>query len=339
MKNIYEMLNECKIDLSEYTVEELTDIEKKLMMSKLKKSMKKTLHYKKYTAVAAVMICVVILFTGFGDGVYAQMKALASDIATYLNIDKNLDDYKTVVNQSISDKNYTITLNEVVLNNDELIVSYTVQNQERAMEDGDGNFLADIKINGKRISNGGGGSSIQINDYTSQDVMSYPLSGTELDGDLDIKLTFVYNTQQGDEVRGDWAFEFTTNGDELRLATKEIPIHHKVTLPDGVEIELLKYTSNVMGQKIYFELKNGDIIQYDMVLEGQDDLGNIVHFYLSQINQGKGNFEIETINNGNLSETAAQLTLTPYAVKFPEESGRMSNDFKACGDAFSFYIN
>ena len=33
------------------------------------------------------------------------------------------------------------------------------------------------------------------------------------------------------------------------------------------------------------------------------------------------------------------MTLTPYAVKFPEESGRMNNDFKQAGEEFTIYLN
>lgn len=38
----------------------------------------------------------------------------------------------------------------------------------------------------------------------------------------------------------------------------------------------------------------------------------------------------------NLDENAKELTLTPYAVKFPEESGQLIHDFKRLGKNLKF---
>jgi hypothetical protein len=49
---------------------------------------------------------------------------------------------------------------------------------------------------------------------------------------------------------------------------------------------------------------------------------------------GKGIFKLSTID-GNLNDDARVLTLTPYAVKFPEQSGKLSNDYKPVGPEFT----
>lgn len=71
-----------------------------------------------------------------------------------------------------------------------------------------------------------------------------------------------------------------------------------------------------------------------MVLRGKDDLGNKIEFCMSHEADGQGIFVFTTIH-GNLDENASVLTLTPYAVKFPEESGKLSNDFKPVGKEFT----
>ena len=43
--------------------------------------------------------------------------------------------------------------------------------------------------------------------------------------------------------------------------------------------------------------------------------------------------------DGPLSTEAKSLTLTPYAVEFPKESGRMSDDFKPVGESFTIELN
>jgi len=49
-------------------------------------------------------------------------------------------------------------------------------------------------------------------------------------------------------------------------------------------------------------------------------------------------FKYEDIK-GDLSDDIESISLTPYAVKFPEESGRMNNDFKQAGEEFTIYLN
>ena len=63
-----------------------------------------------------------------------------------------------------------------------------------------------------------------------------------------------------------------------------------------------------------------------------------MEFTFSRWSDGVGRMNISTIDNGNLSDEATELQLTPYAVKFPEQSGRLSNDFKQAGDEFVINI-
>lgn len=339
-KNIYDLLNEVEIDLNEYNKEEFTDIEKRKTKNIFKKSIRKnTTLYKKYVSTASIGLLVVTLFTtNLGDNVLAYANTLAYDIASYLGIEKNLDEYKTVVNQSISKNGLTVQLNEVVLDNDQLVVSATSKYNEK-LENGSISLGSSIYINGERVNNGGSGSSKQLDDYTVEAVKFHNIKN-DIDGDLDylngdlnVKVVFSDPIINGKTVSGQWAFEFKTNGDELALNTKEILLDYSFKLDNDQEIILKKYTSNNLGQKIYFS-KESEGTDYDMLLKGHDDLGNQVEFYMSSANAYNGMFKLETIN-GNLDENAKKLYLTPYAVKFPDKSGKMSNDFKKVGEEFT----
>ena len=47
----------------------------------------------------------------------------------------------------------------------------------------------------------------------------------------------------------------------------------------------------------------------------------------------------EPINNGYVSDQASSLTLTPYAAKMPEDSGKMSSDYEPVGETFTIPIS
>ena len=72
-----------------------------------------------------------------------------------------------------------------------------------------------------------------------------------------------------------------------------------------------------------------------MELRGTDNLGNEIRFYLGHESKGNGVLELNTALGDQIADEATSLILRPYAVKFPEESGKLSNDFKPVGEPFT----
>lgn len=93
-----------------------------------------------------------------------------------------------------------------------------------------------------------------------------------------------------------------------------------------------------MGQSIYFT-KTSSSYDYDFMLKGKDDLGNPVEFFVRYSEREEGRMEVEPINNGYVSDQASSLTLTPYAAKMPEDSGKMSSDYEPVGETFTIPIS
>lgn len=337
MKNsIYNILNDVKIDLSNYQSEEMTQIEKETIKMKWKQSLKYKKAKKKYV-IAAAMVFISVSLVGMNfNSVYGEIKSIAYDISSYLGIKSNLKEYKTVVGQSVTDKGITVTLNEVLIDNDELIVSSTATSEKATSDIGIFPMDGIVEVNGKKMIYGSSGSSQMLDKYTGQSVMNYYIHELDLKEDLDVTITFHSVFLEGEEIKGKWGFKFKTNGGELAAHTIKVAIGSSFQLPDGCKIQLKTYTSNAIGSKIYFDIE-GDM-KYNMELRGKDDIGNQVVFYMSRTENGKGVFELETIHNGNLNQNAAILFLTPFAVKFPEKSGKMSNNFEQIGEQFEFNI-
>lgn len=318
-------------------------------------------------AVCGFIAAIMIGGIAYADEIQFAAKSVSWQIASYLGIEKEVDDYVTVVNTSQSSKGYAITLNEVILNNDELIVSSTIQSDQKIDESL--SAYADVYINGKRASDSAGGSSRQLNDYTMESVISYKLtpsilsagtrtgavieSGTgvpsrtgiqsetrklETDAEsLDFEIQFdqIYNGEK--KIKGSWDFRFKASGSALAADTLHIPLNASFKLPSGELIQLTEFTSNSIGSKIYFESvepSKGKGRSYDMNLEGTDQVGNEVIYYMSYRNKDSGAFKLSE----PLSDSVEVLTLQPYAVAFPEKSGRLSNDFKPAGESFEIRL-
>ena len=140
-------------------------------------------------AVLALAVGSTIFSTAFGEDVLATVKLAIFDIGNYLGINKDLEDYKTVINSSVSKNGITIQLNEVIVDKDEIIVSTTIKSDERLDESGI-NVLGDVYINGRQVSNSAGGSSKVIDEYTEENVISYNVENDIVNGDLDIEIVY-----------------------------------------------------------------------------------------------------------------------------------------------------
>ncbi len=133
-----------------------------------------------------------------------------------------------------------------------------------------------------------------------------------------------------DKVKGKWEFEFVADGSELMVDTYVLALDYSFNIGDE-KYNLQEFRYNPVNQKIYAQAENQSGTSYDINLKGRDNLGNEVFFYLSRVHGEELIFKYGN-RNGDLSNEITSITLAPYAVKFPEESGRLSNDWQPVGE-------
>ena len=265
---------------------------------------------------------------------YAAAAAAAVDLGQLLGISGDLSPYTTVVGESVSKDGVSVTLNEVIMDENMMYITDTVTTSEKmdTVEKQMG-YTADamVFINGKMASSGASGGIEQADDYNLVSTMEIDLPNVDTSGTVDMEIRY---SVAGKEIG---TIAFTASGAELLADTVTIPLNEVVTLPDDSTLSLEKYTTSEVGQKIFFTLSPEKVV-YDVILKGEDNLGNPVEFITRSIHDGQGRMEVSTIDNGYVNDQAESLTLTPYAVKFPETSGKMSNDYQPVGEAFTIQL-
>lgn len=346
--NIYDMINDGQFENENYDIEVLSDVEKKKYKTNVRKSIGgREMSRRKYKGIAAAVIFAV-LGTGFlATDVGAQvMIEVSESIGSALRVDKNIDDYKTVVNKCVSDSGVNIQLNEVILNKNQLIISTDISSDKKLEEYESYHPQEIVYINNKKVKiTGATGSSRNIDEYTTESVMEYDLDSLEesdLTGDIDVKIVYTnVSTFSENTIRGKWKFEFKTNGDALKKDTYEKNLDYEFLLDNGQKITLEKYTSNAVCQNIYASVENVNKKEsYDILLKGHDDIGNEVEFYVSRGRKGYLDFKYDNYHK-NIDDNAKILTLTPYAVKMPEQSGKMpdSDEYIKVGEEFTISLD
>ena len=337
-EQIYTLLNEIDNQPDSYEIPQVTDLEMKKWKKQFSSRRVSRRSRKKYVAAAAI-VCILggsLLFPPAQFIAYAGMKTVTYNLSQLLGIQKDLSPYRTMVGKSISKDGYTVTLNDVVLDENILYISDTFtlpQKNENFLEQG--GTLADVNvfINGKMVSWGASGGTEQADDYNLVSSRRMSLDSIDASQNLDIELHY----SMGGKSIG--SFSFTATGKDLMASTYTVSLDTTITLPDKTAIRFYKYSSNAMGQRIYFKTSTPDTVPaYHILLKGEDNLGNPVEFSIRTIHTGIGCMEVDTLENGYVSDDAQTLTLTPYIAKMPQESGQMSNDYQPAGDSFTVTV-
>lgn len=302
--------------------------------------------HKRNIIVAGMVVALTVTLFGTNTGVEALTKVLVitgiDDISSFFGIAKSLDEYKTIVNKSVTDNGITVKLNEVILDGSEIIVSYSESADKKSSERiRPVHIKGNIYINGKKINeeNINDVNSKVIDVYSTQEVINYDLENINLSGSLNIKIECQsIELENGAEKKGEWNFEFKADGNELKADTREIALNNRFTIEDGTEYTLERYTDNSLGQKIYASISNFKTNKKYMVeLIGTDDLGNKVRFYSFNSDEDHALFKIQRHELNNLNENAKTLTLTPYDTELQNGDGKF--ELKQVGEAFTIDLS
>ncbi|NRY59235.1 DUF4179 domain-containing protein [Clostridium beijerinckii] len=344
--NIYSVLNDASINLDEYKKEDFNDIEKKLLKKNIRKSIKKS---RKQNVgrkiIAAAAIITVLTGMSFGNaGVYAisKINLFNESISSFLGIEKNLEDYNTVINKSVTDNGVTVKLNEVVLDDNELLISTNIS-ADRILKNYEfwyGEMT--LYINNKEVKcTGESGSLKQLDNYTTQQLAECDLDlikDMDLSGNLNIKIIYSkMKIDDSDDIDGTWKFEFKTSEDKLKFDTKTVNLDYEFDIQNGDKYIFEKYTGNALGQKIYGKtIDNSETKEtYNILLKGYDDLGNKVVFDIPRGTKDEFVLKYDNLLAGNINEKASKLILTPYAGKNTEQS---IDQYEKVGDEFTINI-
>jgi hypothetical protein len=349
-KNVYELLNNIDIDLEDYDREVLNDMEKQNLKNSFRKNRKPRFSFKKFGTIAAIAVLTIGLLsqTNFGKSVYAAAESkvleISYSIGEALGIKRNIEPYANVVNQIVEDNGVEVKLTDVIIDKDELIFS-TIANANTPVDWV--NFDYDIFINGKRLTNyGATGSSGRIgNSETAfSHIYAVDTKGIDLKENIDVKivlknLNYIIDTSEKrirKRIKGKWEFEFMASGSELMANSYTLPMDYSFNIGDQ-KYSLEEFRYNPVNQKFFGKLKGKSKDSYAIELRGHDNLGNEVVFFLTSVSGEDLVFKYENIH-GDLSDEITSIALIPYAAKYPEQSGKMSDDYKQVGEKFTIFL-
>lgn len=173
--------------------------------------------------------------------------------------ERSLKDYKTVIGESVEDNGMRVTLNEVILDEDQLLISSTFHT-ELSDKDLDYNWFSDIEvyINGSESNLGGGGGPKGITNSTVNYFWAADLQNIKLDDNQQIKIVFndLERSDSKKVTKGKWSFEFTASGEKLMENRKSIPINKHFTLEDGQKVKVEELILTPVSTRLNYKMEN-----------------------------------------------------------------------------------
>ncbi|MDU7967207.1 MAG: DUF4179 domain-containing protein, partial [Paeniclostridium sordellii] len=132
MKNKYEIFNDTKIDENNYKNINISEKDKEAIKNRMNKKIKyRKSNYKKNILVASIPILVAGGIILSGETSMAYIQNIGKQIEHFFNKnDEELRGYKTLVNETKTDKNIDVTLNEIMLEDGELLLSLTLDDSK-----------------------------------------------------------------------------------------------------------------------------------------------------------------------------------------------------------------
>lgn len=321
-------LMECPedVDMKRYETNALKEIRKE-----------KTRARRRFGKMTVAACAAVALLTGtvvFKGEVHAAIEQITWSLGNALGLSGDLADYRDVLHTSVTDKGYVVTLQEAVVSEEKLTVNYTIQREDGQPMEGYLTPMERLYVNGEPATGGARGSADFLDD--TRKVLgveaSYDIPGMDFSAVNEYRIRIDELGSEGG-VRGNWEFAFTADGAALMADTRRIVIGKEFTLPDGVTVTLEELTMNELEQRISFT-QSGSTRYLPQVL-AEDSEGRQVEFGLRSSDTKSGYLSNEEIiDDGRISDTADQVTMTFGAVELPEESGQITADFEPVGEPF-----
>ena len=134
-----------------------------------------------------------------------------------------------MIGKSVTSNGITITLNEVIVNEDEIIVSSTKEYDEKITDENKRFIGVNVYINGKSVSDSASGGEEQVGDNTIVSVSECDIKDVDLSQTFDFEIQYM----DYDNMSATWEFEFSASGEELAQSTNTVQINKTFTLDDG----------------------------------------------------------------------------------------------------------
>lgn len=244
MKDEYSLLNDVEVDFSQYTIEEVDEVEKKRMMKKFIYSKNKKAFLNKKKALAAVVALVLVVNLGIHGGkVLAVATSLKYSIDTWLGINSgrlhsSKEKYSTQIGKTLEYKGTKLTLNEFFIGNSRIIINLDINKEVNEIVKNHVKLVPDIYVNGKKVertSDYVGYRVGKIDEKDEESNVTLEVEGKDLplNNKDEVKLIFSTLAKEFGVNDADFTYSFVYDSTKYKNASKEIKVDKNIVIGEN----------------------------------------------------------------------------------------------------------
>ncbi|RUT31881.1 DUF4179 domain-containing protein [Paenibacillus zeisoli] len=290
--SLYEELNNVRIDVSAYEEEMLTEIERKRWEKRVLRKLPKrrTPSMIKWVGLAGAMVLLASLIIPLSGTALAKMPLVYQLIESFIQVDHppDLSNYKTTVGETAENAYGRMTLNEVLVDTDRLLISATLEPNKRINRFDLEVLKPTIFINGEEARDPYLTQSIgRENDgaYTiTGDVPLNTLPHFPKGDQLQFKIS--YNSVRKDEkvvIDKPWVFDVRVSTKQMQKDTVTYEINKPLPLKHGGTVTINKVVSSPVSTTLYYDVSQAKIGSFWIRLVSKGGKIKELQFYESKI--------------------------------------------------------
>lgn len=263
MMSIYKELNEVVIDLSEFEVSPLPNYEKKRVQKIVKKKLKLVKSHKGAGVAAAVLAIGLLAVNHQTIANMPFVAALLEDWGATEQVDWS--PYKSVIGETSTTAMGKLTLNEVIVNYDKIMISATFEKNEDTTFSYQYQLIPTVIVNGKALEiESRSAQSIEQNSTMYTIYNEVTLTEPIVESNFDLQL--IYNemltphqkTNEGDVLEQPWTFDVTASQLAVQNETTEHDVQQKIVLENGEQFVIDRIVTTPISTTIYYSGYSSD---------------------------------------------------------------------------------
>lgn len=278
-------------------------------------------------AVCAVLVLALGIAGIFHQQVEAAIHEFTTRIAGILGVSSDLVPYTEIIGVSQTKEGITLTLEEVVLAENQLYAVFHMEWKEKGMPAPDLNIAYEPKINGVEIipcsscvwapeydEDSKNSQNILVSYVYDDDSLPYEINEIEMEARV-----FTAEIDLEHEINDGipFTFQFSASKEELQKDTYSIEVDYELKASDGVSLRLHRFQFNKVFSRISASPNEeflGKMSEMEYILLGTDSEGNTVRYEMS--GGSEGNLIFESVGMPP-AEDSQWVELQLYQLKVP----------------------
>ncbi|WP_246096916.1 DUF4179 domain-containing protein [Psychrobacillus soli] len=245
------------------------------------------------------------------------MPFVGEPIEKYINQNENLNysSYKTEIGETAENSLGKLTLNEVMLDDQRIILSSTFEPTDGVKFDYQTFVKPTVKVNGQEYTVTTGGQSIELNDSMFTIYNDVDLSEVVTTEEVNIEISYDrwrYHLNDEEVIQQPWTFDVQVSQAKLLEDKKVFEMNETITLNNGEIVTIEKVVTTPMSttvyydlsqsksESIYFDIRSEDGVQseykYPVTAFVSNDLGDVSVIRYDGLTLGDSNHFLEARN-------------------------------------------